>query len=68
MTEVGKSDWEGTFAGTLGNGEDAPENEPAPSRASGFLLRRLSDAGPIPGRSFAAAGIRNPSRKQSFEG
>jgi hypothetical protein len=24
MTEVGKSDWEGTFAGTLGNDEDAP--------------------------------------------
>ena len=24
MTKVGKSDWEGTFAGTHGNDEDAP--------------------------------------------
>jgi len=24
MTKVGKSDWEGTFAGTQGNDKDAP--------------------------------------------
>ena len=33
MTKVCKSDGEGTFAGTRGNGEVAPKNEPA--RAGG---------------------------------
>jgi hypothetical protein len=43
MTKVGKSDGEGTFAGTRGNDKVAPMNEPARGRGAGVAVGAISE-------------------------
>ena len=43
MTKVGKSDWERTFAGTLGNDEDAPQAVALCEIIATAIVTRFSD-------------------------